>query len=254
MTAPGGGPPDPRFFAAAARGVTRARQAKGERKVKAAKTETTAAAAAPSSDLGATTAKSNGADTELPPKAKGFFDDLDSLRQAYAQPIEENAGIVAGIEPGKPPSGVFFRCDLRKEYEMPAVVLIDPSSGRGVPYLLTPALRDAYPDHSRPALLVPYVTAQDVVGVWVATLSYGGRGSRSWINSRLYAIEQSRQRWVKIFGDATGYRVVPAQGDLGEPKFPNLSPSEFYEIAWRDLIIDSDDHEVVQRVVYGVRK
>jgi hypothetical protein len=198
-----------------------------------------------------TTMSGNGVDqTEVPPSAAGFFNDLAALRQAYAVPQEE-AGIVAAIEPRKPETGVWFRTHSSPEYYMPGRIIVDRED-RSTAYLLSPHLIGKFPDDEKPVLLIPYITRHGVVGIWPAGIGAGARGGgRGWINSRVYAIESAKLKWVKIYGEANGYRVVPAESDFGEPKWPDLTFPQMLEIAWCGLIINSEDHDVIQRVVLG---
>jgi hypothetical protein len=45
-----------------------------------------------------------------------------------------------------------------------------------------------------------------------------------------------------------GYRIYYAQGELSEPEWPDKPLAEILQIAFRDRIVDSENHPVVRRL------
>jgi len=64
------------------------------------------------------------------------------------------------------------------------------------------------------------------------------------------AAELAKTRWVRLAADMGlgGYRIYQAEGDLSEPEWPDKPLAEILQIAFRDRIVDSENHPVVRRL------
>ena len=71
-----------------------------------------------------------------------------------------------------------------------------------------------------------------------------------WHRSSAEAAEIAMRKWVRLTANMSlgAYEVFEATGDLPEPTWPDLPFQEILKIAFRDHIIDSVDHPVVQRL------
>jgi len=45
-----------------------------------------------------------------------------------------------------------------------------------------------------------------------------------------------------------GYAIELPERDLGDPSWPELSQSEWYDLAFKGRVIDSFDHEVLREL------
>jgi hypothetical protein len=99
--------------------------------------------------------------------------------------------------------------------------------------------------------LVPAVTRHGVPLIIPVKLPAEGSSMTGWHETMLAAIERAATKWVRLSADMAlgGYRVYEAVGDLGKPKFPELSLGEMLEIGFKGRILDGEDHPVVKKLV-----
>ena len=71
-----------------------------------------------------------------------------------------------------------------------------------------------------------------------------------WHKSAGQAVMEARKHWVRIQPDRSinGYEVYVAEGNLAEPQWPNKTINEYLSIAFRDSIIDSEDHPIIRQL------
>ena len=71
-----------------------------------------------------------------------------------------------------------------------------------------------------------------------------------WHRSAAEAAELAMHRWVRLSANMAlgAYEIFEAIGNLPEPIWPELPFSEILRIAFRDRMIESLDHPVVQRL------
>jgi hypothetical protein len=71
-----------------------------------------------------------------------------------------------------------------------------------------------------------------------------------WHRSAAEAAERAMKKWVRVTASMSlgAYEISEASGDLPEPVWPDISFEEILKIAFRDHIVDSVDHPLVQRL------
>lgn len=71
-----------------------------------------------------------------------------------------------------------------------------------------------------------------------------------WHQSANRAVMESKDHWVRIQPNRgiQGYDVLVAEGNLAPPKWPDLDIAQYLSIAFKDNIIDSEDHPVVKQL------
>ena len=64
------------------------------------------------------------------------------------------------------------------------------------------------------------------------------------------AAELAKTKWVRLAADMGlgGYRIYQAEGELSEPEWPDKPLTEIMQIAFRDRIVDTENHPVVRRL------
>jgi len=96
-----------------------------------------------------------------------------------------------------------------------------------------------------------YVTQSASYGLWGVSLPMDGSGDiNSWSESALAIIEHAKSEWIRHYakrGDS-GYRLIPASKDLGDPVWPAESWEELLELAFKGKIINDLDHPVLQKL------
>jgi hypothetical protein len=100
-----------------------------------------------------------------------------------------------------------------------------------------------------PVMLHTAITRQGVVFLWPVKLPTDGRQS-TWHTSAAEAAEKAMDHWVRVSSNMRlgAYEVALATATLPEPDWPSLAPDEILQIAFRDRVIDREDHPVVRRL------
>jgi hypothetical protein len=99
-------------------------------------------------------------------------------------------------------------------------------------------------------LLVLAINRQNVPFLWPIRLPGPNGKIDNWSRSALEASNKARERWVRISANTTlgAYEIAVANASLGEPDWPDLPFQDILRIAFRDRMIDSLDHIVLQRL------
>lgn len=96
-----------------------------------------------------------------------------------------------------------------------------------------------------------YATQGGSYGLWGVSLPMDNSGDiNSWSESALAVIERAKSEWVRHYakrGDS-GYRLIPASKNLGDPVWPPESWEELLELAFKDKIINDLNHPVLQKL------
>lgn len=74
----------------------------------------------------------------------------------------------------------------------------------------------------------------------------------SWHESRMQHYEKAKERWIKISANRSlgSYELWLPEGNLAEPEWPDEPASmiKALELAFKDHVIDADDHPVLNRL------
>lgn len=86
--------------------------------------------------------------------------------------------------------------------------------------------------------------------MWPVKLPGADGKHNEWHRSAAEAAERAMQRWVRLTANLSlgAYEMFEATGDLPEPEWPDLPFVDILKIAFRDRIVDTADHPVVQRL------
>lgn len=120
-------------------------------------------------------------------------------------------------------------------------------------YLVVPDVAVMLPGdvHSRDMLLA--TTAQGSLFLWPQShVDPDAKRKDEWGASARQAAALARTSWVRVISDMSAgrYNVMKAQGLIGEPVWPEMSPGEMLELAFgRERLIDSPSHPVVKRLL-----
>jgi hypothetical protein len=101
-----------------------------------------------------------------------------------------------------------------------------------------------------PRLLVVAINRQGVLFLWPIRLPGSDGKIDEWSRSALDAASEAAIRWVRVSADMSlgAYRIDVASGRLPDPTWPNLTFQEIIRIGFRDKLIESWDHPVLQRL------
>jgi hypothetical protein len=94
------------------------------------------------------------------------------------------------------------------------------------------------------------ISRQGVLRLWPVALPEADGRRNEWVRSALDGADHAMKRWIRLNSNrALGtYEIFEAQGRLTEPEWPDLTFREMLKVAFRDRIIDTPDHPVVQRL------
>jgi len=72
-----------------------------------------------------------------------------------------------------------------------------------------------------------------------------------WHKSLAIAIVDAKKKWIRAIPDKSinGYTIIEANGQISEPEIPRMSLEEILQIAFKDRIIDNENHPIVKKLM-----
>jgi hypothetical protein len=149
----------------------------------------------------------------------------------------------------KPHRQDFVRVHPAPAYRLTPAALIELKEDRET-FLVTPLMAAELPGEFVAATLYMAINRQGVVHLWPVKLPGADGKHNEWHRSAAEAAELAMDKWVRITANMAlgAYEIFEAIGDLPDPAWPELPFPEILRIAFRDRIVDSFDHPVVQRL------
>jgi hypothetical protein len=142
----------------------------------------------------------------------------------------------------------FFRTHPDPTYRLDSVGLLELKDDREY-YLVPPAFSAELADEFDPVSLFTCVNRKGVLRLIPVKLPRDDRrGRNEWATSLRSGLERGMTQWVRVVPNMSlgAYEISVALNGLPDPAFPNLSFREILRIAFRDRIIDREDHPVIQ--------
>jgi hypothetical protein len=129
--------------------------------------------------------------------------------------------------------------------------VLKESSERGETYVVAPPLWPLLQEESTFAAytLFTAISRQKEVFLWPIRMP-GPDGKRdAWSDSADKAAQEARSTWIRVqsLRQGGGYHTLRS-GYTDEPEWPSLTIQELISIAFREHIITSWDHPVLQRL------
>jgi hypothetical protein len=153
------------------------------------------------------------------------------------------------VECRKPGKGIFFavRAETGKPWQNRGFYFLLEMEGRD-PYIVTPAIakQKSEEDTIRPVLLVRYVTMGGDEGLWPLKLDRPDGKVSPWNSSAIHILEFAESIWVRMMNAKKHYRHQKSKKTFEEvpPQFTKRTFKELVNIAFKDRVIDSLDHEI----------
>jgi hypothetical protein len=115
-------------------------------------------------------------------------------------------------------------------------------------FLVAPPLRELVATESFPVTIVTVIDRQGVLFLWPLKLPV--QRTNAWHTSAIQAADMATKAWVRVHANMHlgAYEVYEAQGELGEPEWPDLTFQQIVNIGFKDRYIDSPDHPVLRRL------
>jgi hypothetical protein len=156
----------------------------------------------------------------------------------------------ADVRFDKPPKGVFFtvRPETTKPWQDRAFVFLLEMEGRDS-YIVARDIANQKKDEDviRPVLIVRYVTMAGEEGLWPLKLDRPDAKKSRWNTSALNVLEEADSgKWVRMVSAKGHYRYQVSKRTFEQvpPRFSSRSFWDLVNIARKDRIIESLDHEI----------
>lgn len=186
--------------------------------------------------------------TKTSPAPNPFDPAALRLDQSFAETVGVKK-LLTTVPVRKPNRQDFVRVHPDPAYRLTPAAIIELKEDREI-FLLTPAMAMELPGEFAVATLFTTVNRQGVLHLWPVKLPGPDGKYNERHRSSAEAAEIAMRKWVRLTANMSlgAYEVFEATGDLPEPTWPDLPFQEILKIAFRDHIIDSLDHPVVQRL------
>lgn len=138
--------------------------------------------------------------------------------------------------------------------EWTATVGLFSDKNDGEQYLVEPNMLSELRDEIRRAALYATISRQGAVFLWPVVLPGADGKWNDWHRSAAEAVKLARSKWVRVVSNraAGGYDVELPQAELPDPEWPEADFGQLIGLAFRDRIIDSEQHPVLLNL-RGVR-
>lgn len=175
--------------------------------------------------------------------------DLSNLR--LDQSFVESAGVkklLTTVPVRKPNPQDFVRVHPDKNYR-DALALIDLKDDREV-YLLPTSIARELPGEFIMATLFTTINRQGIVHLWPVRLPSPDGRINEWHRSAAEAAELAMTRWLRVKANMAlgAYDMFVAAKEIPDPTWPDVSFQELLRIAFKDRLVSSTNHAVVDRL------
>jgi hypothetical protein len=176
---------------------------------------------------------------------------FDLARLRIGQDFTEMIGVkkaLLTVPVRKPTSQTFVRVHPDEAYRDRFAILERKEDHMN--YLVVPTIAEAIPGEVAAKMLFTTIDRQGVISLWPIRLP--GRDGRhdAWNRSALQAAQLAMTRWIRLASNMAlgAYEVFEAAATFPDPEWPPCPFQQLLEIAFKDCLIDSIDHPVLQRL------
>ena len=172
--------------------------------------------------------------------------DLESIR--LTQNFSAQVGVKKLLTPvrvRKPNRTVFFR--THPEYRMDVMLLKYGETDEL--YVVTPAVFQEVSQLAKPYRLALTVDTMGTPSIWPLAIPDPDR-PMAWHESAFEADQRAQENWMRIQANQSlgAYELYQATAELSEPVWPAEPWSKLVSIAFKQKLIDSPDHIVLQKL------
>ncbi len=173
--------------------------------------------------------------------------DIESLRISpdYAATLGATK-LLATVPCRKPNPQAFIRVRPEGEFRL-ATAVIEIKEDREI-YLLAPALREVVSHVWQLKMFYTAITRQGTLFLWPVRMPGSDGRLDTWNQSAHTAAEHATHAWTRVQSNRQlgGYDIFQAAGGIPEPEWPDKTMQELVKLAFKNHIIDSLDHPVLQ--------
>ncbi len=157
--------------------------------------------------------------------------------------------LLTKVTVGKPKQGHFYRTHPSDAMVFNAILYADKTAQEN--YLVSPEIGQVLSALVQPCSFYVAIDRQNNLYLIPVRLP-GESGTRnSWPESLLAAIDHAKSHWIRTTANmsAGAYDIYEATGRLPDPEWPTHSIEFLIEVAFRNKIINSLDHPIVQKLL-----
>jgi len=175
--------------------------------------------------------------------------DLEKLRlsQNFAETVGVKKKIIT-VPVRKPHRQSFIRVHPDESWRLETAVL-ELKEDRET-YLVDRELWPELPGEIVPKVLYTTINRQGVVFLWPVRLPGEDGRLDAWNRSAHAAAELATKKWVRIGANISlgAYEVFEATGNFPEPEWPDIGFEGLFNIAFKNMLIQSLDHPVIRNL------
>lgn len=148
----------------------------------------------------------------------------------------------------KPNKQDFFRVHSNQDYRE-NLSIIELKDDREI-YLVTNNVLSDLTNEAIPVTIFTTVNRQGVLSLWPVRIPPSdGKSNEYWISARS-AAETAMTKWVRMQANMSlgAYDIMVSEAIKLEPEWPDLSFTDILRIAFRDRLVSSITHPVVNRL------
>jgi hypothetical protein len=181
-----------------------------------------------------------------------IFSDLDKLKLSMEEASQLGSEeVTAIVDVRKPRANEFVRVSADPKMSFATSVFLDTEKEV---YFVPPAIRPHFPMGLKWMVLTLAVNQRGSCFLWPLALGEGGATiakRNKWNETARAAADLARTEWVKVISDMQdgGYRIFRAKGKLPEPVFPNKSMNDLLRLAFRNRVVDCEDHAAIKQAI-----
>ncbi len=148
----------------------------------------------------------------------------------------------------KPHRQEFFRTHPDPEMTLQTSILEFKQERQS--FIVSPELAPYLPGEAVAKILVPTLTNQGSLCLWPIRLPDEHGRIDEWNAVAVEAAERAKTKWIRLMANmgAGTYDVLEAIGQFPDPVWPDVTLEKLLELGFKDRIIDSLDHPVLQRL------
>ena len=172
--------------------------------------------------------------------------DLDAIRLSQNYPeISGVKKLLTTVTVRKPNKMLFFRTHIEHRID----VMILKYGERDDHYVVIPELQDAVDSLAKPHRLVLAVDSNALPFIWPLAIP-DEDSPLPWHTTAMDADALAKDCWVRIQANRSlgAYEIIHSKKKLSEPIWPEATWPKLMEIAFKQKIIDSHEHIVLQKL------
>jgi len=169
----------------------------------------------------------------------------DYVAEASGRPI------LADVCVSKPPKAYFWQARTGEEWSTILYTLDASKLGSDGIFAVAPDVVPLIQDQVRLVQIRLVVTSQGVPYLVPVPLAGPDGRQNLWYQSLARCVELAETRWIRISASKlrSGYDVFEAISNLPAPQWPTETFEQILEIAFRNRVITSESHPLVQQLL-----